>query len=105
MPERLKIVQEKAEDDDQQAAKIFETIGVYLGYTLPHYVEYYDYENLLMLGRVTSGHGGEIILDQAKKVLSQEFPEINERITLHVPDEQSRRVGQAVAAASLPEIG
>ncbi|PIE33326.1 transcriptional regulator [candidate division KSB3 bacterium] len=104
LPERLKTVQEKANNRDRQAEKIFETIGVYLGYTLPHYAEYYDYENLLMLGRVTSGRGGEILLEHAKKVLAQEFPELNERITLHVPDEQSRRVGQAVAAASLPEI-
>ncbi len=104
LPERLKIVQDKVNNGDQSAEQIFETIGVYLGYTLPHYAEYYEYDNLLMLGRVTSGRGGEIILHQAKKVLSQEFPEIYERITLHVPDEQSRRVGQAVAAASLPEI-
>jgi len=105
LPERLKIVQSKANDGDPAAERIFETIGVYLGYTLPHYAEYYDYENLLLLGRVTSGRGGEIILQKAKEVLSQEFPEEDERITLHVPDEKSRRVGQAVAAASLPEAG
>lgn len=103
LPERLKVVQAKANDGDPNAAQIFETIGVYLGYTLPHYAEYYDFENVLILGRVTSGRGGEIILDKAKEVLAQEFPELNTAITIHVPDEQSRRVGQAVAAASLPE--
>ena len=104
LPERLKIVQAKVDEGDANAARIFETIGVYLGYTLPHYAQYYDYENVLILGRVTSGRGGEIILDKAKEVLTQEFPEVNNTITIHVPDEQSRRVGQAVAAASLPEI-
>ncbi len=104
VPERLKVVQGKANDGDPAAARIFETIGVYLGYTLPHYAEYYDFEHVLILGRVTSGRGGEIVLDKAKEVLSQEFPQEAERITLHVPDEESRRVGQAVAAASLPEI-
>jgi predicted NBD/HSP70 family sugar kinase len=104
LPERLKIVQAKANDGDPAAEQVFETIGVYLGYTLPHYAEYYDFENLLILGRVTSGRGGESIVQKAQQVLSQEFPEQAERITLHVPDEQSRRVGQAVAAASLPEI-
>jgi predicted NBD/HSP70 family sugar kinase len=104
LPERLKIVQGKADDGDQAAQRIFETIGVYLGYTLPHYAEYYDFENILILGRVTSGRGGEIILQKAKEVLTQEFPELAEQITLHVPDEKSRRVGQAVAAASLPKI-
>jgi predicted NBD/HSP70 family sugar kinase len=105
LPERLKVVQEKANSGDEQALKIFETIGVYLGYTLPHYAEYYAYENVLILGRVTSGRGGEMILHKAKEVLNQEFPEVAEQIAIHVPDEKSRRVGQAVAAASLPEIG
>ena len=86
------------------AEKIFETIGVYLGYTLPHYAEYYAYENVLILGRVTSGRGGEIILQRAKEVFEQEFPQDAARITLYVPDEKSRRVGQSVAAASLPEM-
>ncbi len=104
LPERLNIVQAKANDGDPAAERIFETIGVYLGCTLPYYAEYYDYEHLLLLGRVTSGRGGEIILHKAKEVLSQEFPDEMERIMLHVPDEESRRVGQAVAAASLPDI-
>ncbi len=104
LPERLKVVQAKADGGDANAARIFETIGVYLGYTLPHYAEYYDFENVLILGRVTSGRGGEIILNKAKEILSQEFPEVNSIVTIHVPDEQSRRVGQAVAAASLPEV-
>ena len=71
LPERLKVVQEKANDGDEQALKIFETIGVYLGYTLPHYAEYYEYENVLILGRVTSGRGGEIILQKGILVLLQ----------------------------------
>jgi hypothetical protein len=59
---------------------------------------------VLILGRVTSGEGGVILLERAKEVLEKEFPEINERMQLHIPDENSRRVGQSVAAASLPEI-
>lgn len=105
LPERLKVVQAKANDGDRAAEQIFETLGVYLGYTLPYYAEYYEYENVLILGRVTSGRGGEIIFQKAQEVLSQEFPEEAQRIALLMPDEQSRRVGQAVAAASLPEIG
>jgi predicted NBD/HSP70 family sugar kinase len=104
LPERLKVVQGKANEGDPDAAKIFETIGVYLGYTLPHYADYYVYQNVLILGRVTSGRGGEIILQKAQEVLSQEFSDYVKRIAVHVPDEKSRRVGQSVAAASLPEI-
>lgn len=104
LPERLKEVQQKCDSGDPQAAKIFDTIGVYLGYTIPHYADFYDLENLLILGRVTSGQGGEIILKKAREVLTREFPEVANRVTIHVPDEKSRRVGQAVAAASLPEL-
>jgi len=104
LPERLKVVQEKTDAGDPDAARIFETIGVYLGYTIPHYADFYDLRNLLILGRVTSGRGGEIILAEAKRILAEEFPGIAGKIALHVPDEKSRRVGQAVAAASLPQI-
>ncbi len=104
LAERLRQVQAAAEGGDENARKIFSTIGVYLGYTIPHYADFYDFSNLLILGRVTSGTGGEIILDRARSVLAQAFPETAECVTIHVPDEKSRRVGQAVAAASLPEI-
>ncbi|QHI69330.1 ROK family protein [Tichowtungia aerotolerans] len=103
-PERLKAVQEKANEGDPAALDIFTTIGIYLGYTLPHYKELYDFKNVLILGRVTSGRGGEVIIEKTQEVLNKEFPELAGEIALHVPDEKSRRVGQAVAAASLPNI-
>jgi predicted NBD/HSP70 family sugar kinase len=105
LPERLKQVQARADQGDRAALAIFETIGTYLGYTVAHYADYYDYAHLLILGRVTSGQGGEVLFARARETLRAEFPALAERIALHVPDEKSRRVGQAVAAASLPEIG
>lgn len=104
LPERLKMVQELMAKGDARAVKIYETIGVYLGYTLPHYADFYVYNNILILGRVTTGAGGDIVISKAREVLQAEFPEMVDRIKLHVPDEKSRRVGQAVAAASLPLI-
>jgi predicted NBD/HSP70 family sugar kinase len=104
LPQRLKEVQTLMAQGDKRAQKIYETIGVYLGYTIPHYADFYDFHHLLVLGRVTTGAGGEIILGKAREVLKTEFPEMAEKITLHVPDEKSRRIGQAVAAASLPVI-
>ena len=89
---------------DPRAAKIYETIGVYLGYTIPHYAAFYDFKHLLILGRVTTGQGGDIVLATAREVLRKEFPEVTGKIKLHVPDEKSRRIGQAVAAASLPAL-
>jgi predicted NBD/HSP70 family sugar kinase len=103
LPERLKEVQALMAKNDPRAAKIYETIGVYLGYAIAQYTDFYDYRHMLILGRVTTGKGGDIVLAKAKEVLASEFPEVAAKVQLHVPDEKSRRVGQAVAAASLPE--
>ena len=102
LPERLKEVQNLMAKGDSRAAKIYETIGVYFGYAIAHYAHFYSFRHLLVLGRVTTGRGGDITLSKAREVLRKEFPEIATNIALHVPDEKSRRVGQAVAAASLP---
>ena len=104
LPERLKEVQHLMATGDDRAAKIYETIGVYLGYTIPHYADFYDFAHTLILGRVTTGRGGDIVIAKARAVLAKEFPEVAQKITIHVPDEKSRRVGQAVAAASLPAL-
>ncbi|MDD2268047.1 MAG: ROK family protein [Eubacteriales bacterium] len=102
--EKLKVVQEKLEEGHEGAKKIFETIGVYFGYAIAYYARFYKIRHVLILGRVTSGEGGVLILAKAKEVLEKEFPELDKQICLNIPDENSRRVGQSVAAASLPEI-
>ena len=102
--EKLKHVQSFLEAGDAGARQIWETIGVYLGYGLAHYAEFYDLKHALILGRVTSGSGGALILDGAKAVLAAEFPELAARIQIQLPDEKSRRVGQSIAAASLPAL-
>jgi len=104
LPERLKEVQGLMAKDDPRAVKIYETIGVYLGYAMAHYADFYDFNDALILGRVTTGRGGDIVLEKAHEVLREAFPAVAAKIVLHVPDEKSRRIGQAVAAASLPEI-
>ena len=104
IPEQLKEVQALMAKGDPRAAKIYETIGIYLGYTIPHYAEFYAFSHMLILGRVTTGQGGDIVLSHAREVLAKCFPEVAAKVTLHVPDEKSRRIGQAVAAASLPPI-
>jgi predicted NBD/HSP70 family sugar kinase len=99
--DKLKAVQALLEKDDAQARMIFETIGCYLGYAIAHYADFYEIRHLLILGRVTSGAGGTIILAKAREVLSQEFPALAAQVKVHLPDESDRRVGQAIAAASL----
>ena len=92
-------------DGNPEAAKIYESIGVYFGYSLAWYARFYDIDHVLIMGRVTSGEGGVLLLKKAQEVLDKEFPELAKKLTLHIPDEASRRVGQSVAAASLPDIG
>ncbi len=103
--EKLKVVQGLMKEGDERAAAIYDTIGAYFGYAIAYYSEFYDMKHVLIMGRVTSGEGGVILLKRAQEVLDTEFPELAKKIQLHIPDEKSRRVGQSVAAASLPKIG
>jgi hypothetical protein len=91
-------------DGDPRAGKIYETIGTYLGYGVAHFASFYDVRHVLVLGRVTSGPGGDTIVGGARAVLDVDFPELAERIAFHVPGEHDKRHGQAIAAASLPAI-
>ena len=102
--EKLKVVQALMADDDPAAADIYLTIGTYLGHVLAYYYDLYKMKHVLLLGRVMSGKGGDIILAEALRVLKDEYPEISEKIVPALPDEKFRRVGQSAAAASLPEI-
>ena len=101
---KLKFVQEKLEAGHEGAIKIWHSMGIYLGYTLAHYADFYDLKHVLILGRCTSGRGGDLIIEGAHKVLTDEFPELTKNIHIQLPDEKSRRVGQSIAAASLPSL-
>jgi predicted NBD/HSP70 family sugar kinase len=103
--EKLKFVQKELEAGHPGARQIWESMGRYLGYTLAHYADFYALRHVLILGRCTSGRGGQLILDGAREVLAAEFPDLAARVNLQLPDEKSRRVGQSIAAASLPQIG
>lgn len=105
LPERLVEVQRLMAASDPRAAAIYETLGVYLGYGLAHLADFYDLRHVLVLGRVTSGAGGEVLLAAARHVLEVEFPELARTLSLHVPSEKDKRHGQAIAAASLPALG
>ena len=99
--QKLKVVQALMEKDDALAAQIYEDIGVYLAHTIPFYAKFYDVKHMLLLGRVMGGKGGDIILSTCKKVLAEEYPEFA-TLDIGLPDETNRRVGQSIAAASLP---
>jgi predicted NBD/HSP70 family sugar kinase len=102
---KLKQVQALMDAGDARVRPIYETIGIYLGYALAYYAEFYKVRHAMILGRVTTGPGGEIILDYAQQVLDAEFPELASQMHLFMPtDETERRHGQAIAAASLPSL-
>lgn len=102
--EKLKFVQQKLETGHEGAVKIWQSMGVILGYGLAHYAEFYEMRHVLILGRVTSGSGGDLLLEGVRTVFEAEFPELLDRFVVHLPDEKTRRVGQSVAAASLPAL-
>ena len=100
--EKLKVVQAEVDRGSEKALDIYRSLGTCLGHTLPLYAETYQIRHLLLLGRVTSGKGGEEFLRACREVLREEYPEL--AINIVLPDENSRRVGQSVAAAGLPEL-
>ncbi|WP_309399802.1 hypothetical protein [Cerasicoccus maritimus] len=104
LPERLECVQNRMKLGDERAADIYRTLGIYFGYSIAHYCDFYDFKHLLFLGRVSSGQGGQILQAQAERVLADVYPELADRLTLSMPDEKMKRHGQAVAAASLPTL-
>ena len=101
--EKLKVVQKLMEEGSKAAAKVYESIGVYLGHTLAYYYQLYGCRHVLLLGRVMSGKGGDLLLATAQRVLAEEYPETAGKFKAELPDEKFRRVGQSMAAASLPE--
>lgn len=101
--EKLKAVQTLVERGDERAKRVFASIGAYLAHTLKLYCRFYDVHHMIVLGRVMSGVGGSIILDNCLRILREEYPALNEKVRVMLPDEKTRRVGQSVAAASLPE--
>ena len=103
LPEQLKLVQKAMAEEDPRAEKIYRAVGSYLGYAVGHYADFYELEHLLLLGRVSSGKGGSIIIEEAQAVLRDEFPE--HHVEFHIPDEAFKRHGQAVIAGTLPELG
>ena len=92
------------EKGDRRASLVYENIGIYLGYSLAYYAEFYEIRKVLLLGGVISGRGGDIIIEKARMVLREEFNDLYKKIELILPDEKMKRLGQSIAAASLPDI-
>lgn len=99
----LKLIQAAMKSDPDNASDLYRTCGVYLGYALAQYQEYYTIEHVMILGRVSKGDGGDLMLKTASEVLEAEFPDLP-KITFHTADDHFKAVGQCIAAAALPVI-
>merc|ERR1711896_13096 len=101
----LKLIQKAMADPEKEpkVRQLYETVGVYLGYGLAQYCEFYAIDHVMILGRVSKGKGGDLMLDVAKKVLMTEFPQFG-HIQFHTADDHFKAVGQCIAAAALPTI-
>lgn len=104
LAKKLKVVQGYMEADHPEAQKIFENIGIYLAHELAYYNDFYDLRHVILMGRVVSGKGGDLILKVCNEVMKAEYPELADKIEVMLPDDKLRRVGQSMAAASLPAI-
>lgn len=95
--QRLRWIQDRAEAGDDRALDAFFTLGRMLGQTLPWYRRLLGCENVLLLGRVVDGAGGERLAEACRAELAAS----GEQVELFLPEESFRRVGQASAAALL----
>merc|ERR1711862_703457 len=93
----LKLIQKSMADPakEPEVRKLYETVGVYLGYALAQYSEFYKIDHLMILGRVSKGEGGDLMMATAKKVLETEFPEIP-AITFHTADDHFKLLANAL---------
>merc|ERR1712028_299501 len=101
----LKLIQKAMTDPakEPEVRQLYRTVGVYLGYGLAQYCEFYKIDHVMILGRVSKGAGGDLMLEVAKKVLETEFPEYA-GMQFHTADDHFKAVGQCIAAAALPEF-
>lgn len=104
LAEKLAYIQDRHNQNDEKVDLVFDTMGIYLAHGLAYYARFYDFDHVLILGRVTSGKGGLRMLEMTNRVLEVEFKDLYDKIKIHLPDENNRRVGQSIAAASLPDI-
>jgi predicted NBD/HSP70 family sugar kinase len=104
LPAQLEQLQALMAAGDPRASDVYLTLGAYLGYAIAQLATVYDFRNVLVLGRGTSGPGGGVILDVAREALRADFPELASRIDLQMPGEKEKRHGQAMAAASLSAL-
>ncbi len=100
LPDRLVEVQARMAADDAVAMRLYTTLGENLGHSAVWYRHFYDFDHLLILGRVTTGRGGDVILETARQTVAREHPDAP-AFKIAMPDEKAKRLGQAVAAAAL----
>jgi predicted NBD/HSP70 family sugar kinase len=100
----LKLVQKAMKDSPDKASELYKTCGVYLAAGLANYVDMgYVIDHVMILGRVSKGEGGDLMLKTASECLAADYPEVP-KIEFHTADDHFKAVGQCIAAAALPVL-
>lgn len=94
---QLVSIQKEAEKDNPIVIKAYEDMGYYLGSSLALYHKFIQFDSVLLLGRVMSKKGGDILLSKAREFLK----DIGLNIEVFTSDENFRRLGQSYIAASM----
>ncbi len=102
--QRLRGLQLQAEQNSSKSKLVFQSIGTILGHSLAYYHSLYQFQVVLLTGRIMTGAGGDMIFNAAQKVLAKDYPLTASSIVISLPDENDSQIDLAVAAATLPEI-
>ena len=97
LAKQLVQIQEEAKKGNPVVLSCYEDMGMYLGSSLALYKKFLDIRNVLLLGRVMTGIGGDIIIKKANEYLKEKHIDIN----VFTADENFKRLGQSFVAAGL----
>lgn len=99
LAEQLVALQNDVAKGDPVLEECYREMGVYLADALTLYAHFLPLQSVLVLGRVTSGKGGDLMIQTANELL-QKGPH---PIEVFTADESFKRLGQSYLAAALPK--
>jgi len=87
LPEKLVVVQDLMAKGDERVVPVYETVGTWFGYALAHYADFYDVEQWPDPGPRHQRRRRPDHRRAGPHSPRGEFPELSDKITLHLPDE------------------
>ena len=102
MRDQVREVQRLVKSGDPAATAVFDTIGCYLAHAIYTYQKFYEMEHAIVMGGISAGPGGAVLLRRCRQVLASEYPDL--KADLILPEEGERADGQSFAAATLVKL-